>query len=259
MSTVPSSELVQSLLCGLDALIVLAESDDGMRLKDLAGRLHRKQPTLHNILRTLRARGFAVQNENSLAYVLGPRISELAARYAQRPLLQRIEEQLVALVEALPDATVTFTEPAGGEICLRLRASPDRPGQFQRPAGQTFGLYSSASGLATLAFASDECVQLLQQHHPLLEEAVHLWAPPERLAKYLETCRRRGAALHPFTDKSHLALAAPIYGQGGTFAGTLGVSRSAGAGEQLGKQQQRESLALLLKAARAVSAAPAPK
>ena len=54
----PHSELVQSLLKGLDLLKLISLKNNGVRLNELAAETGIKKTTLHNLLRTLCARDF---------------------------------------------------------------------------------------------------------------------------------------------------------------------------------------------------------
>ncbi len=244
-----SGNLVQALTRGLDILVLLAEAGESLSLKAISDRLGLKNTTVHNLLRTLRASGFAAQLSHSQEYTLGPRLPALMARYGANKLLMRMEGMLQALAGDDPSCTYSFTQPVGGEVWCRLRLSPDHHSRMQRTPDTTFNLYSSASGLATLAFAGEEISRPLQQRHPLLEEGAHLWPRREKLDAYLAQCRRDGFALHPLRSDTQLAVAAPVRHADGSFAGTLGASRSAGEGEHFDEAPHRsmgERLAAIL-------------
>jgi DNA-binding IclR family transcriptional regulator len=143
-------------------------------------------------------------------------------------------------------ATLTYSQPLGGDVVVRLRVSPDLPGRLQEPQGQVLGAYSSASGLTTLAFAPDECRLAIEQRHPLLEEGAQLWSPPEKLDAWLDEIRLAGFGRHPSAGERRLALAVPVYENGRSFAGVLGLSLLAAAGSALGGEDLRRAADLLL-------------
>ena len=58
----PNSELVQSLLRGLDILQLIALKPEGARLNELAEAAQLNKSTLHNLLRTLAAREFVFKD-----------------------------------------------------------------------------------------------------------------------------------------------------------------------------------------------------
>lgn len=77
----PRSDMVQSLLKALDLLRAVAESPDGLRLNELAERFSMSKSTVHNLLRTLRARGFLEQDAAG-RWSTGPAVQELASLQA---------------------------------------------------------------------------------------------------------------------------------------------------------------------------------
>lgn len=224
----PGNDIIRSLAAGLDMMTILAESEDGARVKDIAAKMNIKTPVAHNILRTLKAKGFVVRDADAPVYRISPRLEQLVTRQSRRTVYKNIEGKMQELAAEIPDATVTFSQPVGGEIMVKRRLSADRYGVMQRPAGYSLPLYNSASGLATLAFCSEECYLALQQEHPLLDQASNLWSPPEKLDEYLEEAQHCGYTFHPGGNEKRLAVAAPVKIEEGTFIGTLGISRTAG-------------------------------
>ncbi len=220
----PGNDLVQSLTRGLDILALLAKAEGGMRIKDISAQLELNATTVHNLVRTLRAKDFVRQENSSTIYSIGPRLAELAEMRQQKPFIKRAEEAMKCLSETLPGATVIFAEPADSEVMVRRRMSADRPGEMQSPEGLTFTVYCSASGLAMLAFGREDQILSLRQRHPLLEEGAPLWASPEKLEAYLEDARRKGYALHPHANDKNFTLAMPVYGREALLAAALGIS-----------------------------------
>lgn len=234
-----NSNLVQSLVRGLDIFALLAESPESLSLKAIAHHMGLKNTTAHNLLRTLRERGFVAQVADSQEYTAGPRLAELAARQHNSVLLSRVQSFLTKLAKELSEATLTFSQPSGSEVRVRLRMSPDRPGQIQHPDDSILGLYSSASGLTTLAFADDETLVPLYQRHPFLEEGTAYWPSPAKLEACLDECRRSGYALHPLRDRQHYAVAVPVRNQTGSFIGILGASQRARMDESFTESDHR--------------------
>lgn len=225
------SNIIQSLATGMDVLALLAEAEDGLRVRDVAAKTGIKPPAAHNLLRTLRAKGFVTRDATAPIYRLGPRLRELVASEDAGRFFGGIESAMLSLGEALPDATATFAQPINGEIAVRRRLSAGSFGDIRVPSGFSLSLYASASGLAILAFCHDHSSLTLQHRHPLLEEGARLWSPPETLDDYLEQVRRQGYALHPYANERHLAVASPVWDGREQFAGAMGVSRTAARGQ----------------------------
>jgi len=246
----PGSEIIQSLATGLDVLTLLAAANDGLRVKDVAEKAQIKPSVAHNVLRTLRVKGFVERDVQVPVYRLGPRVAGLVRHQDDNSLFKRVETAMGALLAALPDATVTFTRAVNGEIIVERRLNAQNYGIMQKPAGFSLGLYSSASGLAIMAFSSEECYLALQQHHPLMEEATHIWSPPEAFDQCLKTIRNQGYAVHPHTDARRLAAASPLYDANRQFAGVIGVSRTAASHQALDDAALAATLEHLQAAAR---------
>ena len=66
----PNSELVQSLLKGIELLYLLADHSAGLSLSEIAVSSGLKKPAVHNLLRTLSSRGFVDRNEEG-RYIIG--------------------------------------------------------------------------------------------------------------------------------------------------------------------------------------------
>lgn len=230
------SDLVQSLLKGLDILALAGESDGGVRLSDICEHQGLKASTAHNLVRTLAARSFLTKTEAG-RYIPGSAVDELVRRKGESRLMQRAKTVVRRLSDFLPEATVTFAVVEGGDIVVALRMSPDRPGTLQQNRERTFNLYANASGLVLQAFGSDSQLTALRHRFPFQEYGALLWHTQERLREYLDEVRRCGYAERPFAEREIFRVAAPVWAADGTkrteglsgtgnsgLAGTLGIS-----------------------------------
>jgi len=219
----PGSELVQSLLRGLDALLLVAQAEDGMRLGELASRLDLKTSTIHNLLRTLAARGL-VDKRHDNRYVLGPMVAKLARVQHNRSLLRRAGEALERLHRDLPDCILTFSESSGGQVRCRLRISPDQPNLLQRNLDLSFSPYTNASGLVLQAYADHELRDQIRRQSPFHEQAAHLWGTVETLDRFLAETRRQGYATPNFAGQTTWLIATPVLDGENRLLGILGAN-----------------------------------
>jgi DNA-binding IclR family transcriptional regulator len=143
---------------------------------------------------------------------------------AGRHLLQKAEEAMRELSQTLPQATLTFAEAAGTLIVVRLRVSPDQPRRMQHPRGRTAAPYSSATGLAFLAFGDADWTDELRLEHPFHEHGSRLWSDPAQLRDYLASVRDTGVAIPPFPHQEALRMAIPVFDAEGHLLACLGVS-----------------------------------
>jgi DNA-binding IclR family transcriptional regulator len=246
------NELVQSLLRGLDILHLLGDAEGGMRLTDLAELLGVKPPTAHNLLRTLVDRRFVEQDGGR--YRLGPALGELAAAEADRLLLRLASVTVMDLGRRMPTGTVTLAELLAGEVAVRLRVSPDRPGVLQRLRGRTLPPYATASGLLVQAHAAGDVLSALRARHPFWEQGSGVWKSPKDLERYLLRVRDEGYAELPVGTEEATRVAAPVFGMGAEFVATLGLNLP---GHAVGRKQAKQragAIAAVVAAAAELSA-----
>ena len=185
-----NSDLVQSLLRGLELLELLAGNPAGLRLSDIAADSALKKSTAHNLLRTLAARGFAAQDDAG-RYTVGPAVAVLAEKLRRSNRTQVMEEALAGLSREFPDHVLTLaTLDSAGVHCL-LRISPDMPGLLQHPVNRDFMPYSSASAIVLQAAAPQEA-RRLERLYPFDEYGAGLWGTRENFAAELERVAHDG-------------------------------------------------------------------
>ena len=74
----PHNELIQSLLRAMDVIELVAQSERGLSLGEVCNSLKLKQPTAHNLIRTLISRDFVEKTTSPVRYRLGPAVTRLA-------------------------------------------------------------------------------------------------------------------------------------------------------------------------------------
>lgn len=198
------SNTVQSLERGLEILEWVVRADNGVRLGELAERLSLKKTTVHNLVRTLRLRGYLTQDSGARLHP-GAALEDLFRQRARRGIYARAEAGMRRLLAAADEATLTFSELAGREICCRLRMSPEYPGVMQRPHLQTFSAYSSASGLCLQAF-NPAYREAMSASGGLEESSQRLWPTRSAFDRALKDTMQRGLAVISVKDGVRLAV-----------------------------------------------------
>ena len=159
-----NSDLVQSLLRGLDIVELLVAHPEGMHLNDLAAQAGLKKPTAHNLLRTLVSRGFAARDEAG-RYTAGPAIAAAADKVRRGDRAKTLEAALLALAHKLPGHVLTVSALTASAVKCVLRVSPDQPGVVQHPENREFMPYSSVSAIVLQA-ADRQAAQSLELLYP---------------------------------------------------------------------------------------------
>ena len=221
----PETGTVRSLARGLDILERVARAPDGIRLSDLADAMAMKAPTVHGLVKTLVAKGYLARNEPGPRYVLGPALPKVTEGLRRSRLRREAERTVRHLFESLRSATITYAEPVAGDLAVRLRMSPERPGVLEEPADRTFSPYTSASSLVYMAFCTEDERQAVLRRYPFEEYGAHAWGVRERLDAWLMAVRSKGCSgRRPFSRGETLAVAAPVFGPGRETVATLGAS-----------------------------------
>ncbi len=202
----PNSQPVQSVMRALELLELLTREVEGLTLDELAVRTGLNKTTAHNLLRTMRERGYVEQSANR-RFLMGGMVRELWLGRERSECFRRAEAAVRRLHEQFPRATVNFCERTGSEICCRLRMSGDRPGLLQRPRGQFANPYTSASGVCFQAF-SPNYREIMALTHPLEEERQRMWESADAFREAMEQAVARGVAVIRAGD--FLRMSAPV-------------------------------------------------
>jgi len=219
----PGNEPVQALLRGLDIFTLITRNEGGMRLNEVAEELGLNLSTTHNLIKTLRLKGFIEKGQDGKFYT-GTSIRETLKLRSEQDYLQSVAREMQALGETFPVATLTYVEERNSEIVVLLRISPEQPGIVQRPLNMRFQLYYNVSALLLLAFADSENALSLRYQHPFIEEGTKYWRDEAQLWAYLSGVRANGVAISPFDSEVACRLAVPLFSVGGDFRGGMGAS-----------------------------------
>ena len=219
-----TSNLVQSLVRGLTILETLAESEQGLRLTELARQLDLKAPTAHNLLATLVAKGFVVREKPGPVYKLGPAILSLADTHRDSDVLRHAEGHVRSLSSQFPGATVVYSVLLGAHVDVRLLSATERPGLIQRPRGRYLMPFGTASGLVALAYSPSAVRDAFYRRYPFSEFGATLWENLGELEEHLERVRRQGYANPHFYGATLRIVAAPVFGAGHSLCGVLGMA-----------------------------------
>lgn len=223
-----STRLVQSVTRTLLILEQLAQYEDGLSLQQLGQLLDLKGPTLHNLLRTLAARGYVERLREPPRYRLGPSLLDLADQYRSRSV-QRFAAQAVNQIFArFPFARVTYSEAVNGDVVLKLRMTPERPGLLERPWHAVMLAYTSATVLVFQAFWREDQRLDYAARYPFAAYGAHVWESAAALETFLAQIRRQGYADPPADEQSAgyalWRIAVPVFNQEQGLVGALGVA-----------------------------------
>ena len=202
----PGSLPVQSVFRALEILELVAKNVDGMTLDEIASRTGLNKTTAHNLVRTLRLRGYLEQGANRRLF-MGGAVQELWLSRERQDVFLRAEAEVRRLHKRYPSATINVCELVGSEISCRMRMAADCPGVLRRPRAQFLNPYTSAAGLCFFAF-NVNFRERMDVSHPMDESSQHLWKSAQEFIGAREAAARRGVAV--IRSGSRLRIAAPV-------------------------------------------------
>jgi IclR family acetate operon transcriptional repressor len=221
-----SGNLVQSLERGLDILERVAGAGaDGMGVGAVAAALSLKPPTVHNLMRTLTARGYLRREAKPVRYRLGPALGDICHRSVVPSIPASAEQELLVLQRAHPEGVFILATASARSVTVVLRVSPESPGVIQHPVAHSLSAYGSSSALLFQALWPDEMRSAFSHLHPFWDSAApSLWKTPEALAAFLENIRRMGVAVTRFHGETGVKVSVPVQDREGTLVAALGGS-----------------------------------
>ena len=144
----PGGETSQTLDRGLTVLRLLAKSQEGLTVADIADQLGTARPIVYRLLRTLESHSL-VSREDS-RYVLGFGIAELAGNI--RPRLQATVRPILRSLSKLTGSTAILSVADGDQALILLAAEPqDATLHLVMREGARHPLTVGADGIAILA------------------------------------------------------------------------------------------------------------
>jgi IclR family acetate operon transcriptional repressor len=214
---------VGSVARALALLDVLAESDTGLGVNELARRIGVNPSTASRLLGTLEC-GELVERSPGGPYRLGLKLLRLSDRLlAQLDVRERARPWLAWLVEQTGE-TATLSVPGGGEaITVDFVPSASSVVSMAR-LGRPSVSHATAAGKVMLAFGGAAVDHLAGSSHELTRFTERTITDPRALAKELAAVRESGIA-EALGEREHglNALAAPVIGREGELVAILGV------------------------------------
>ena len=236
---------VQSALRTISILLAIAESSNGLKIKDIMDKLGLSRQVTYHLIHTLVGSGI-IRKTVENRYTLGLAASVIAEGF-RRQLAP--PEYLTPKVRYIADVTGETAYAGGwvdGEIVALATARGKSPvGAAEVPQGYGGFAHARASGKLLLALADPPLRNGYLARHPLTARTKNTIVDADALAKEFERIRSRGYAVdnEEFYDGLR-CVAVPVDGLGGRFALAISVP-----GERFQANFDRY-LSVLLQAAR---------
>jgi len=213
-----------ALECGLDILEVLAQSNIGLGVSDVATQLSMDKGNTHRVLKTLVHRGYVEQNGATKRYRSSAKLVSVTGSVLRRlDVRAAAEEACEELVELTGESVHVSQVTASGPVYVLQRKAPFRV-SVDTEIGSRPPMHATATGKAVLAHVTAaERKSLLAM--PLESFTIRTLTNLDDLERELELTESRGYAID---DEEYSAgvrcVAAPVFGIDGTIVGCIGVS-----------------------------------
>lgn len=215
----------RTLLRGLHLLEILGQSDEWMRVTDLAERADLDKATTTRLLHTLVIAGYVRQDPDEKTYHLTANVLRLSQGFrAQLDLKAVAEKQLAALRDEVnesvhlgvrEDSHVVYIDKLDSTRSIRLVSA----------IGQRMPLHTTALGKAILSVTPEEQRQQLLKTMDLVPRTPQSITSVEALRAQLEVTAACGFAVDDRENEDNVTcVAAPIFGPRGQVVGAVSVS-----------------------------------
>lgn len=217
-----------SLHRGLQILVALGSEDaldnGGLGVVRIAERTGHDKSQVSRTLKALAGSGFVERDPDSLAYRLGWRLFTLAARAADRRLLEAARPLLMRLVKEVGERA-HLSVLQGSEVLTLLSQSPPHAVQAAGWVGRTVPAYCTSAGRALLIDFDAEALTALLDGVAWQSKGPNAPRDINDLAARLGVCRTQGWA---FSDEEFevglIGIAAPVRDFRGRVTASLNVS-----------------------------------
>jgi IclR family transcriptional regulator, acetate operon repressor len=214
---------IQSAVRTISILLVIAESTNGLKAKDIMQQVGLPRQVTYHLIHTMLGTGVIRKNETN-RYVLGLAAVSIAEGFHRQ---LGPPEQLASKVRSIVAATGETAYASGwvdSEIVALATAGGDAPVAAAKvPQGYSGYAHARATGKLLLALVNPVVCSAYLTRHPLEPRTSKTITDLEKFEKELEGIRSRGYAVDNEEFYEGLqCLAVPVEGLGGRFV--LGIS-----------------------------------
>jgi IclR family acetate operon transcriptional repressor len=218
--------VIPNLRRACEALMVVAQSGERMRIADLARRMKMPATTALRIVRTLEMEGFLVDDRGELR--LGPSLAFLGSTAMRETDIRREAVPVLETLARETNETAHVAVPCDRRsLILAVCDSPHPLRAASRP-GTLTDLYCSSTGKVFLAFIFAKQVADIFAEYPPKKRTPNTILELPAMQRELEVIRRRGYAVDNEEIHSGVrCLAAPVTGPAGAIVAAIGITAAA--------------------------------
>lgn len=209
---------VKSAARTVELLEMLAGEPRAMTLTEIASRLSVPISSVHQLLRTLVARGWLATGEMSGGYTIGVRALMTGMSFLERDPVVQAMKPILAMLRSELNETIHLARLDGARVIYLMSRESENQLRTVSRVGQSLPAHTTALGKAALATLTNE--ELRERLPAVLEQITpNTFGTLDCLIAELETTRVRGWALEREENTPGTAcVAAAIHGAPGNYA-----------------------------------------
>ena len=215
--------MVQALSRAFEIVRLVADSERGLRLYEIADKIGLKRTTVYNLASTLVEEGVLIKLNDS-RYQLGAMIDELARKQTQKSMSRHRERILLELHDAYPESSIVYSEVAGSDIVGKLYIHTGADAEIQIPENMQLSPYKTVCGLFYFGFLADDVLQGIKRKYPFEYWGLDTWKDEDELGKAVKKSVEDGYSESPETPEDILKFGVPVFEKGGSLSGVITFS-----------------------------------
>lgn len=214
----------RALLRGLEALEVLAASDEPLGPTQLARRIGLDKATVNRLLFTLCEAGYA-QVEDGGRYRLTGRIMQLAGGFGSQSGLRELARPHLERLRDATDETVHLGVRDGDRVSYIDKVPGTHPVRLVSEVGRAMPLHTTALGKVALAWMDDDDRLRVLAELELAPRTERSITSVDELGRELIRTRERGYAIDDRENEEHAyCVGAPVLDRDGRLVAMVSLS-----------------------------------
>jgi DNA-binding IclR family transcriptional regulator len=234
----------------LALLEYFTELEPELGLSEMARRSGLDKATVHRMLGVMTEAGLLEQRADTRLYRLGAGVLRLArVRETAFPISSVVQPLLDALSEETGETA--HASLVSGKALANIGTAESKKGsRVSLIAGEVLPFHSTASGLSTLAFSTENVIKRVLKA-PLEAKTPLTITDPEEIRARIETVRQNGYSESDQTNEEDVhGIAAPTFDRSGTACGAVSVSTPS---HRMTEEKRAKTIAAVLRTAEAIT------
>ena len=220
--------LVQTIERVATIFDVMAQSAQGISLKDLSAKVGLPKGTTHRLLSSLAYFGYVRQVSENKNYQLGFKLVELGNRLLdQLDLRAQARPFLIRLCKRTRETVHLVVLDQNEALYIDKVEADEKPGGLQMVSrvGSRMPLHCSSVGKVFLAQLSDQELESLIKKKGLKKRTANTISDTDKLKHHLKVIRQKGFAIDDEeNEKGIRCVGAPVFNQQGQVIAAISIS-----------------------------------